>query len=173
MRNGQRTVRQVEVGVDCNAGPVPMIEKAALRGRTFTAWVNYPSGAPRWPLGCRLDDGPTAGVLPLRNQQDEIVALSFPTLPTGMHRLRVGLLAPNPNIIRRQCILLSGSQATSNGGLDHRACSVSMGARRSRMGSARIARAIRIRLALGLDALVWCGSFRGRFKNSTPEIFAN
>ena len=81
-----------------DAGTVPMIEKAALRGRTFTAWVNYPSGAPRWTLGYRLDDGPTAGVLPLRDQQDEIVALSFPTLPTGMHRLRVGLLDPTQTL---------------------------------------------------------------------------
>lgn len=92
----------VRVAVD--AGEDVYVRKAVLSGRMFTAWVDlrFTGDAlkrdPRITLkegagiAYQLDDAGVTAIHPLVSQSQAWIALTFPSLKSGAHRLRIGLL---------------------------------------------------------------------------------
>jgi hypothetical protein len=102
----------------------PVVTKASLRRRSFTAWILYGSRKKspsvgssadmkkEWPLGFQLDNGPLAGAHLLSVAAQPIaMALSFSNLATGAHRLRIGSLNPAGDLLQenRYCFRVPGN----------------------------------------------------------------
>jgi hypothetical protein len=95
------------------------LRKATLRGDYFTGWIElgiergfvrrHPLASlkNRWGLAYQLDTSDLTTVHPLVASNDMIIALAFPRLKAGAHRLRLGLLDPKGNLTQEDAYCFS------------------------------------------------------------------
>jgi hypothetical protein len=90
--------------VTIDAAEYVSLEKASLNRDYFTGWIElniergvlkrYPSitVSKEWGIGYQIDNSGVTGVHPLVSLSRVTIALAFPHLKPGPHRLRLGLL---------------------------------------------------------------------------------
>jgi hypothetical protein len=100
-----------------DSGQFVRLQKAALTGQQFTGWITYgiTKDAMRrtpgstlensWGLGFRLDDSVTTELHPMLAVTHLEISLSFRNLKPGMHRLELGVVEPNGQLmqVNRYC----------------------------------------------------------------------
>jgi hypothetical protein len=108
---------QVHVHID--VAQYVYLRKATLRGDYFTGWIElgiergfvrrHPLASlkDRWGLAYQIDASDLTTVHPLVASNHMMIALAFPHLKTGAHRLRLGLLDPTGNLTQEDTYCFS------------------------------------------------------------------